>query len=248
MTTGTTALFAWFRQPLAKGPSKANMMMSGPSTTRTTDTPRRQYRIHIRQMCYRCQQEGHYARSCPHITQPKPIEMKMERMQTLLRSMTPTELAKFKQEIGPPMKKMQAHLRTMMTAEQLQFKREINPNATQMLVKALKERKMKMKPPTNQLSRETSPRTNQMFTGTLPSRETSPHPNHSLKKLAKTLRHFTKPPQTGQSTKRLAKVLNDTLSKEANSQFAHMPNESENSLAHLNDAKSVAENIQLASA
>ena len=137
MTTGTAALLAWFRQPLSKGPSMANMTMSGPSTTRMTDMPRRQYRIHVQRTCYKCQQEGHYARNCPRTTQAKPVKTKMEKMQTLLKSMTPIEQVKFKQEISPQMTKMQAHLRTMTTAERRQFKREISPNATQRLVEAL---------------------------------------------------------------------------------------------------------------
>src|SRR5712672_4040217 len=129
MTTGTAALLAWFCQPLLKSPLMINMTMSGPSTTKMTNTPRRQYRMHVRRTCYKCQQEGHYTRNCPRTAQPKPIETKMEKMQALLRSMTSTERAKFKQEISPQMKKMQTHLRTMMTAEQRQFKEEISLNA-----------------------------------------------------------------------------------------------------------------------
>jgi len=184
------ALLAWFHQPLSKGPSMANTATSGPSTTRTTNRLQRQYRIRVRQTCYKCQQEGHYVRNCPRTAQPKPIETKMEKMQALLRSMTSTERAKFKQEISPQMKKMQTHLRTMMTAEQRQFKEEISLNATQKLVKAL--RMTKTKSPTKPLSRETSPYTNQMFIGTLPSRETGPHPNKSTKKLAQALKKRVK--------------------------------------------------------
>jgi len=99
MTTGTVALLAWLRQSTNTGPLTANMMTSGPSTTRTTDAPRRQYRIHIRRMCDRCRQEGHYTRDCPQMTDQKPTEMKVGRMQTFLRAMTPTERAKFKEYI-----------------------------------------------------------------------------------------------------------------------------------------------------
>ena len=116
--------------------------------------------------------------------------MKMEKMQALLRSMTPTERAKFKWEINPQMRKMQAHLRTMTTTEQQQFKREIAPNTTQRLAKALQT--TKTKPPVYLLSRETSPHTDQNFAGMLPSRETGPHPNKSIKKLAQALKKRAK--------------------------------------------------------
>src|SRR5712671_4835842 len=179
MTTGTNALLTWFRQPLAK------IRMT---TDRTTDASPRQYRANKRRTCYQCRQEGHYARECPHATTPKPTETRMERMQSLLKSMTPSERAQFKREISPQMMVMQAHLRTMTTLELREFKKRIAPNTTQRLVTALRNTKTTTAP----LSRETSPHTDQMFTGTPPSRETGPHPAKSMKKLAQALKKRAK--------------------------------------------------------
>src|SRR5712672_4589150 len=174
MTTGANALLAWFRQPLAKIRT---------TTDGTTNTSPRRYRIHKRRTCYRCRQEGHYARECPRTATPKPTKTRMEKMQSLLEAMTPAEQAQFKREISPRMTAMQAHLRTMSTSELEEFKRRITPNATQTFAATLTNRKT----PTNPLSRETSPHTNQTVTETPPSRETGPHPNKSLKKLAQAL-------------------------------------------------------------
>src|SRR5712671_1459847 len=132
MTTGADALLAWFRQPLAKIRT---------TTDRKTNASPRQYRTHVRRTCYRWQQEGHYARDCPHATTPKPAETKMEKLQLLLKSMTPNERAQFKQEISPQMMTMRAHLRTMSTSELEEFKRRIIPNATQILATTLTNKK-----------------------------------------------------------------------------------------------------------
>jgi len=205
MTTGANALLAWFRQPLAKIRT---------TTDKTTHASPRQYRTHARRTCYRCRQEGHYAKDCPRATAPKPTETKMEKMQSLLRSMTPNEQAQFKREISPQMTAMQTHLRTMTTPELREFKKQIAPNTTQRFATALRNAKTT----TNPLSRETSPRTDQTFTGTSPSRETGPHPAKSMKKLAQALKRRTKyeterrarTPHPNHSQKMLAEALKNS--------------------------------------
>src|SRR5712671_2665902 len=144
MTTRTIALLAWFRQSTSKGPSTANTMTSGPSTTRRRNAPPRKYVVHTQQTCFKCKQEGHYARDCPRVTNQKPTEMKMERMQALLRSMTATEQAEFeKQVLGDKDK-----LRTKTTTTLLS--RETSPHANRTFIGVL-------------LSRETSPHIHQML-------------------------------------------------------------------------------------
>ena len=103
----------------------------------------------------------------------------------------------------------------MMTFELREFKRQIVPYATQILVTALKNKKTSA----DQLSRETSPHTNQTFTAPLPSRETSLHPNKSIKKLTQALKKRAKheaeqkthTPPFDNSRKILAEVLKRTL-------------------------------------
>src|SRR5712671_4000597 len=150
--------------------------------------PRRQYRIHVRWTCYRCQQEGHYARDCPRAMTPKPAETRMEKMQSLLQLMTLNERAQFRREISPRMTTMQAHLGTMTVSERMEFKRQITPNATQILATALKNKTTS----TRLLNRETNPHTDRTFAEVPPSRETGPHPRKSLKKLAQALKKCAK--------------------------------------------------------
>src|SRR5712671_2376052 len=193
MTIGTDALLARFHQTLKRSPPERNLTVDESRSTKTTHSSQRQYRTHARRTCYQCRQEGHYARDCPRSTTPKTTETRMEKMRLLLKTMTLTERAQFKREISPRMRTMQTHLRTMTTFELKEFKRQITPNTTRTPMTISNNEKTLANP----LSRETSPRTDRMIAELPPSRETGPHPNKSIKKLAqalkKRIRHETKP-------------------------------------------------------
>jgi len=215
MTTGTDALLARFHQPLMRSSRERNSTVDGSSFTKTTRISHRQYRTHVRWTCYQCRQEGHYARDCPRSATPKTTETRMEKIRLLLKTMTPTERAQFKREISPQMRTMQTHLRTMTTLELKEFKRQVTPNTTRTPLTTPNNEKT----PTNPLSRKTSPCTDRILTELPPSRETGPHPNKSMKKLAqalkKRIRHETEPrthaPKPDSPFEALAKALKSPI-------------------------------------
>src|SRR5712672_4356050 len=89
-----------------------------------------------------CRQEGHYARDCPQTTNQKSTEMRVEKMRTLLKAMTPIERAKFREYVLNDEKK--AKIKTPI----IPLSRETSPHANQIPVAV-------------PLSRETGPHTNQ---------------------------------------------------------------------------------------
>src|SRR5712675_896239 len=75
------------------------------------------------------------------------------------------------------MERMQALLRSMTMTERAEFKEHVLDD----------KGKSRVKTTTTLLNRETSPHTDQTFTGVPPSRETGPHIRQMLRRFAKTL-------------------------------------------------------------
>jgi len=96
-----------------------------------------------------CRQEGHYARDCPQMTDQKLTEMRVRRMQTFLRAITPTKRVKFKEyvlndeekakikiPIVPLSRETSPHTNQMPIA--VPPSRETGPHASQMLKRLIK--------------------------------------------------------------------------------------------------------------
>ena len=111
---------------------------------------------------------------CPRATNERATETKMEKMKTLIRSMTPTEQLQFKGFVTKA-EKLRSLVKTMTTAEWSKF--------GEFVFKTQKKCQKKM--PTILLSRETSPHANQTITASPPSRETGPHTNQMLSQALK---------------------------------------------------------------
>ena len=186
MTNGTTALLSWLHASTSTNQAKAKATTSGPSATRMRNAPRRRYEVHGERTCYRCRQTGHYARECPRTYSQQSTETKAETMKNLIRSMTLNERSQFKRFVTRA-EKLRMLVKTMTTTERSEFKAYVLGRNEQQEIS------------TTTLSRETSPRTDQAITAVPPSRETGPHPNKSVKKLAqalkKRIRHETNTPK-----------------------------------------------------
>src|SRR5712672_4042948 len=206
MTNGTTALLSWLHASTSTSQTKAETTASGPSTTRARNAPRRRYEAHGEHTCYRCRQTGHYARECPRAYDQRPTETKAETMKNLIRSMMPNERSQFRKFVTQT-EKLRTLIRTMTTTERLEFK-------TYVLGKNEQQKTL-----TTTLSRETSPRTDQTIAEFSPSRETGPHPNKPMKKLAQALKKRVKheaesrthTPEPDYSFETLAKILKSSI-------------------------------------
>src|SRR5712672_1207408 len=97
------------------------MTTSGPSATRTRNTPRRRYEVHGERTCYQCRQTGHYARECPHAYSQRPTKTRAETMKDLIRSMTLNERSQFKGFVTRA-ERLRMLIKTMTTTERSEFK------------------------------------------------------------------------------------------------------------------------------
>src|SRR5712675_312897 len=183
MTNGTTALLSWLHASTSTNQMKAKTTVSGPSTTRMRNAPRRRYEVHGERTCYRCRQTGHYTRECPRAYGQQSTETKAETMKNLIRSMTLNERSQFKGFVTQA-EKLRMLIKEMTTTERSEFKAYVLG----------KNERQEMS--TTMLSRETSPRTNPTIIAVPPSRETGPHVVQSMKRLVEALKRFRKPRST----------------------------------------------------